>query len=438
MKSTAYFFNYVIVLLVAILSTSCSQDDDLIINPPSVEGEQQLRDTLTIGEDVVLSPQFSNIENSDFVWTVNGEEVAYDSVYEFIPESRGAHHIEVAVTNDGGEATITYNIHVWGAYENGFYMVNEGWFGRGSGTISFYRYDTGQLEDSIYVKNNPGKEIPVTSTLAWGSLYNQKLYLVAKVGGPLVVTDAYSMKEEQRIPSQPGNDWRAFLGVTQSEGLLSSSDGIYRINLETLQIIEKVPGITGQVGDMEKAGGYIFILSQSQGVVVLNATSYEIEKRIPGMVLGFAKTEDDHIWTAGGTSLIRINPVSLQTGVIDLGFEVYGSWGAWHPGSITAGTESVYIAKNGSFSGGKEIYRYDGTWSSLEEPFISLPESEILYGAGIGYNFNGDQLIVNTVREGWGENFSYNTLYFYDGQSGEVMNSREFTGYYFPATPVFH
>lgn len=440
MKHNFSFFKYLIVLLFAGVLTGCSQDDDFLIDPPTIaQGEQQLQDTLTMGEELLLSPKFSNTKNSTFEWTVDGEIVGYDSTYVFIPETRGTHEISVQAMNDGGEAALTYNIHSWGAFENGFYLINEGWFGHGTGTVGFYRYDTQQLEDSVYVKTNPNKDfLPMNSTLEFGTVYNEKLYLLSKVGGPMVVADAYSLKEEQRIASQPGNDWRAFLGISATKGLLSSSDGIHNINLETLQIEGKISGISGQVGDMEKAGDYIFVLSQREGAIILNATSYEIEKRIPGMVLGFAKTADNNIWVAGDTKLIKINPNNLETEEIELGFSAYGSWGAWHPSSITASDKAIFIAKNGSFSGGKEIYKYEDDVASLEKAFIQLPENEVFYGKGLAYNPDTKQLIIRTVREGWGENFSYNKLHFYNTTSGNLDKTESYEGYYFPAAPVFH
>lgn len=440
MKHNFSFFKHVIIIAIASVLTGCSQDDDILVDPPSVDqGEQQLQDTLTIGEELLLSPKFSNARNSTFEWTVDGEVVGYDSTYVFTPETRGTQEISVQAVNEGGEASLTYDIHSWGAFENGFYLINEGWFGHGTGTVGFYRYDTQQLEDSVYVKTNPKKDFnPVNSTLEFGTVYNEKLYLLSKVGGPMVVADAYSLKEEQRIPSESGNDWRAFVGISETKGLMSSGDGIHKINLETLQLEGKIPEISGQIGDMEKAGDFIFVLSQTEGAIILNATSYEIEKRIPGMALGFAKTADDNVWVAGNTKLIKINANNLETEEIELGFTAHGSWGAWHPSSITASKNAVFIAKSGSFGGGNEIYKYEDEPALLEEPFIQLPENEVFYGKGLAYNPYSQQVIVRTVRDGWGENFSYNKLHFYNADSGNLDKTESYEGYYFPAAPVFH
>jgi len=64
-----------------------------------------------MGEELLLSPKFSNTKNSTFEWTVDGEVVGYDSTYVFTPETRGTQNISVKTTNEGGEASLTYDIH---------------------------------------------------------------------------------------------------------------------------------------------------------------------------------------------------------------------------------------------------------------------------------------------------------------------------------------
>ncbi|MGS2764846.1 DUF5074 domain-containing protein [Sinomicrobium sp. M5D2P9] len=432
----------------------CNSDDDFSNTPPSSEDpgkeveipwdsiiflEEKLQDTLTLGQLIMLQPQWESTSEVTYSWTIADEEVSTDSIFSFEPLDRGDYEISFTVANDEGEAGIVYKIHARGAYENGFYIVNEGWFGHGTGTVSFYRYDTGAVEDSVFVKTNPDKDLlPVLSTLQYGTIHNEQLFLVSKAGGPLVVADAYSLKEKGRVSAQGGSDWRAFEGLDDSHGLVSARDGLYRLNLDPVEVGSKVEGISGQTGDLMKAGNRVFVLSQSEGGLVLNATSLEIEKTIPGMQIGFARTADGMVWMAGGNSLIGVDPGTLETVEVDLGFQAYGTWGAWHPGSITAGDTDVYIAKNASFSGGNEIYRYTGDARSLLSPFITLPGEKVMYGSGIGYDPHTGTLVVNTVNKGFGDSFSKNVLFLYDGQTGNKKEGKAYEGYYFPSVSVFH
>jgi hypothetical protein len=331
---------------------------------------------------------------------------------------------------------------VTGKYTNGFFIINEGWFGHGDGSVSFYSYDTNTKTDSIFTKENPGKNLdPATSTLEYGTIFNNQLLLVSKVGGPVVVCDANTMKEVARIPSASGNNWQAFVGIDATHGLLSSATGLYPFSLTTYTTGTKLTTITGNIADMVLAGNYIFVLSQSQGVVVLNASTYAVIKTIPGMLVAFAKTPDGSVWTAGGTSLLKINSATLATTTITVPFTVYGSWAAWHPGSITASTteNAIFLADNNTWYGGTTIYKYiDGNAASLNAPFITLAAGKELYGSGLGYNPGLSQLVVNTVKSGFGTNYSTNDLDFYNATTGALVKDVPFSGYYFPATYAFH
>jgi len=438
MKNQFFSKPLIAIASLMLLTISCNNDDDFTA-PPVIKGEQQLKDTLTIGKTLQLSSKLADRKNVSFEWAVDGKVVGSDSTYVFKPEARGDFKITMTAKNDGGKVVLTYDIHAWGAYENGFFMINEGWFGHGTGTVGFYRYDTKAVEDSVFVKVNPDKDLkPATSTLEFGTIINKKLFLVSKVGGPVVVADVYSLKEEKRIAAKGGNDWRAVVGIDENQALLTSSKGIFKLNLNTMEVNGQIDGITGQVGDIVKSNGYIFALSASKGVIVINASTLAIEKTIPGMVLGFAVTDDKKVWAAGGKNLISIDSNTLEVKEIALSFQAYGSWGAWHPGSITAAKNDIFIAKNGSFSGGKEVYKYTGTPESLAAPFITLTNSNILYGAGTGYDRKKNTLVLNTLNEGFGVNFSINNLYLFNADSGVKIASVNYSGYYFPAVSVFH
>lgn len=438
MKNQFFSKQLIAIASLLMLTVSCNNEDDFTA-PPVVKGEQQLKDTLTIGKTLQLSSRLADRKNVSVEWTIDGKVVGSDSTYVFKPETRGDFKITMTAKNDGGKVSLTYDIHTWGAYENGFFMINEGWFGHGTGTVGFYRYDTKAIEDSVFVKVNPDKDLkPATSTLEFGTIINKKLFLVSKVGGPVVVADAYSLKEEKRIAAKGGNDWRAVVGVNENQALLTSGKGIFKLDLNTMEVNGQIEGVTGQVGDVVKANGYIFALSASKGVVVINASTLAVEKTIPSMVLGFAVTDDKKVWAAGGKKLISIDSNTLEVKEIAINFQANGSWGAWHPGSITAAKNDVFIAKNGSFSGGKEVYKYNGTAESLNAPFVTLTNSNILYGAGIGYDRKKNTLVVNTVNEGFGANFAINNLYLFNVDSGVKTGTVNFSGYYFPAVSVFH
>jgi hypothetical protein len=424
--------------------TACKKDNTLrVIKPelgqvPSNNG----RDTITVGDSLVLHPKLNKHDKLIYNWTVNGESIGTDSVFSFKGTERGTYNVTFKAVNSGGETSVNYQIHVFGKYENGFFIVNEGWFGHGTGNVNFFRYNTHTLEDSIFTKENPDKNLePLSSTLEFGAIYNDRFYLLSKSGGPLVVTDAHSFKEIKRIAGSSTHNWRAFVGIDNQRGLVSTAKGVFPIDLNSLEIGTQISGINGQVGDLIKAGNYVFILSQTDGVVIINASDYTIVKKIPSMQVGLAQTKDGAIWSAGGKVLSRIDAKSLEVTQIAVPFTVYGTWGTWHAGSITASNldNSVYFAKNSSWgSSGKEIYKYNGDLSSLEAPFISLPTGKELIGTGLRFDKYLNQLVVITVKSGYGVNYAENDIYFYHSQTGAQISNYNYSGYYFPAIPVFH
>ena len=331
-----------------------------------------------------------------------------------------------------------------GAFSNGFFLINEGWFSHGTGEVNFYSYSTGTLSDSVFGHANPGLNLnPATSTLEFGTIFNGSLYLVSKVGGPLVVVDQNTMVQTNRIAASSTRDWRAFVGIDSTHGLVSSETGIFPLALPALTVGTKLAGtqISGQVGDMIKSGSNIFVLSATSGLVVLSASTHTILKTIAGMTVGFTKTTDGSVWAAGGTRLLKMDSSTLDTVTVALPFTVNNTWAAWHPGSITSSTSenAVFIANNGTETGATAIYKYIvGTPSSLSTPFINITSGKETYGSGIGYDASNNTLVVTTVQSGFGNNFSVNDLDVYNAGTGALNSDLGYSGFWFPAIPVFH
>ena len=431
--------------LLMISITSCEKDEQHNSFPTPVLAagqENNGNDSTTVGTSLLFHPILGNVTDAGYSWTVNGTKMGADSVFTFKPVVAGDYKIRLRTVTKGGEVNLNYQVHVWAKYENGFYIVNEGWFGHGSGTVSFYRYNTHAMEDSVFTKENPGKDLGgVATTLQSGVIFNKKLFLVAKAGGPVVVTDQYSMKEQSRIPATAGSYWLSFVGIDASKGLLSANTGLYPLDLTTMAVGTKITGLNGQVGDLIRQGNYIFALSQTDGIVILNASDLTVVKKIAGASVGFTRTTDGAVWAAGTTKIFKISPVTLDVETTTVPFTIFGSWGAWHPGSISASTKenAVYFARSGSFGGGTMIYKYiPGNAASLQAPFATLPTGKIFYGAGISYHAGLNLLLVTTVQSGYGDNYKANNLYFYDPATAEIKRTVSYDGFYFPSVIVPH
>lgn len=329
---------------------------------------------------------------------------------------------------------------ITGKYANGFFIANEGWFGHGTGDLHFYSYSGDSLVQNVYQLENPtGALGGASNTLQFATFFNNKLYIVVKAGGPLVVTDGGSMVETGRISTLPANDGHAFLGVDATHGLLSAADGVYPITLPSLAVGTKISGVSGYTGDMLKLGSYIFVLSQTDGIVALNSSTYAVVKKFGAANLGFAAGKDGAVYATTADSLVRIDPATLTRTAVKLGFTVPSPWGAWRHAGISASTQesAIYIVRNNGFAGGTQLYRYViGNAASLTTPFITLPTGQYFYGAGAAYNKETNELVATTLNGSMTGNI--NRVLIYDATTTTLKKTLTYNGWYFPAMPVFH
>ena len=98
---------------------------------------------------------------------------------------------------------------------------------------------------------NPGKELGCTNQ--YGAIWNGRFYLIAKqakdggasiTGGRITVADATTLKIIKQIeniaPDGSQCDGRGFVGVSASKGYVSTSNGIWILDLNKIEITGKV------------------------------------------------------------------------------------------------------------------------------------------------------------------------------------------------------
>lgn len=312
-------------------------------------------------------------------------------------------------------------------YSKGVFFVNEDWYGHQNSTVNFLT-DEGEWIYRVVQKENPGMELGCTNQ--YGQIYGDRFYLVAKqekdpgasiTGGRFTVCDAKTMKIICQLPFIAQNesgtsiaDGRGCVGVDENKVYISTSNGIYVFDNNTLQITGKVNGADnpyadpdgsgsntnpsnpslyqGQVGSMVRVDDYVFAVHQSSGVLVIDPSIDKVKTVIdfttmvdefnkyldeksqigssssslpyPGSAITMSK--DGYVWVpvAKGKSgsgatypfLVRIDPHSLETKVIyiDPAEGVYppaNSWYAWTPdGFCASNTENVLYWNGGANS----------------------------------------------------------------------------------------
>lgn len=421
---------------------SCSKDNQAEVVVPQIvaPGLKDGKDTIYVGDSRVLHPQLADVKNPTFQWLVNGVPASADSTFTFTATERGDYTISYKIISGNAMASYYYQVKVLGKFENGFFIVNEGWFDHGPGDVNFYRNGEDSLYQNVFQRNNPGKTLG--STTEYGAIFNNKIYLVSKAGAALVAADAGTMKETGRINQLPAVP-NSFLGVNTGTGLVGTESGLYPINLQSLTAGSKISSVSGQIGGMIQSGAYVFVMSQTDGIVALNSNDFSLAKKLVTGDAGFAMTPDGTIWAGQAKYLFAINPQTLKVDTIHTPFDIYGTWGGWNAGMLTASTveNAVFIGRalNEWGNSGTEIYKYTvGNPTSLQTPFITIPTGRNFYGAGVRYNPGNNTLVVTDTKSGWGDNFKDNTLYIYDASSGGLKKSVAYTGFFFPAIPVFN
>ncbi|MGX5819099.1 DUF5074 domain-containing protein [Chitinophaga lutea] len=326
-----------------------------------------------------------------------------------------------------------------GPYQNGVYVINEGWFGTQTGSVWFYAYGADTLQPWAYHTVNPGKQLGgVMNTLQYASIHDNKLYLVIKAGGPLVVTDAHTLVETGRVERAADGKAITFTGVDATRGLIGAEDGIYPVNLAGLSVGSKLPGIGSPTGNMLKAGNYIFAHNRDSGMLVLNAATYAVAGKPYKATIGFVQGRDGRVYGAKDSLLISAHPATLALDTVKLPFAVVSPFGAWRSVSMTASKahNHVFIVQPGKgWSYGTKLYRYViGNPNSLAQPFITLPEGQYFYGSGVNYDHHKDELVITTINGSF--TGDENRVLFYDAQTAVLKKTIRYKGWYFPAMTV--
>jgi hypothetical protein len=341
-------------------------------------------------------------------------------------------------------------------YTNGYFMVNEEWFGHTNGSVNFID-NNGQINYRVYSNANNNQAFGATTQ--YGTIYGDKFYFVSKQaadggdtqytpGGILVVANAQTMQKIAGFNNIGGGDGRSFVGVNVHKGYIGTSTGIVLFNIDNLQIGSLIAGTggTGQIGNMIRTSQYVFAVKQGVGILVIDPNTDTIVSTVAGGFYSVVQAKDGSVWGIQDQKLISINPTTFATQVYNIPTTKYiGDWGAWNAGRFTASSKEnalYWINSISSFSSGTQIVRFDVTTKTFNENFAAIPGQtgqfkQIPYGAALRVNPVTGELILNTTESGYGAHFQKNWIHTYN-MSGTLTNTKTLNDYYwFPALTVF-
>lgn len=240
-------------------------------------------------------------------------------------------------------------------YTRGVFILNEDWFGHNQSSLAFFD-ENYEIYYRVFAKENPIPNSPRTKELGCtaqhGIIYGDKFIIMAKqdqdpgtvaygpVGGRVTIAEYPSLKcikqfamlekHPETGKSMAMADGRACVGVDDSTVYLGSTNGIYVLNLRTLEIEKKIEGIanplitgeesnadgTGplyrnQIGLMIRGTDYVFAIHQDKGVHVIDPATHTIIKTIPGCFSTMTMDVKGNIWV-GHVGSVPPSPTLLR------------------------------------------------------------------------------------------------------------------------------
>lgn len=369
-------------------------------------------------------------------------------------------------------------------YTDGVFILNEDWFGHQNSTINFLHSD-GEWDYRVFQQQNPGKELGCTAQ--YGTVFNGRMYIIAKqdkdagatvAGGRITVCDAGTMECIRQIPiiasDENGKsmaDGRAFVGITPEKGYISTSNGIYTLNLKTLEIGNMIDGTGNDSGKLysDQCGmmlyderKYVYAIHQSHGLLIIDTETDQIYRTIAPPVdntdnrqyqRGYGsviRSKDGNMWLSvcadlngrGNTVdyIIRLDHTSLDTTRITLpaGYGAPNSWYAWTADAFCASyaENKLYWKKQstGWFTN-SVIICYDIEKNECSEFFDTQDLGWYMYcGAAFRLHPVDDEIYVTLYQD----NLHQDYLLLRLSNLGEVIERYEMiNNYWFPAMPIF-
>lgn len=379
-------------------------------------------------------------------------------------------------------------------YTDGVFFVNEDWYGHQNSSINFLRPDDpeGNYWDyRVFANANPGHELGCTNQC--GAIFDGRIFLIAKqardpgasvTGGRITVADARTMKMlHQSVLIDPTGhtcDGRSFAGYTSKKGYISTSHGVWILDMESYKVTGHIAGTEnpngnsgtantdssgslyhGQCGTMVITAGKLFVAHQQYGMLVINPetdildSTFTIpDKTAEGAGIGsIVLAKDGSLWLSvtkdtGGLGemlgcLLRVDPVTLEWEKIDLPEGIYppaSSWYAWTPDTFCSSAKNNVLYWNGgpnSWFSSSKIYKYDID-SGKCRCIINLDDGSVnpwkLYGCSMRVHPVTDELYMSLFHEFGTPTYMTRRC---DADGELIRDYPMIAHYWFPSIPVF-
>lgn len=272
--------------------------------------------------------------------------------------------------------------------DNRVFIVNEGPFQTGSGSLSIYYRDTKEVEQNAFYDVNDFSLGNLVQSL---NVFNDKVYIVVNNAGKVEVADKSTLQSSGTIEGI--NLPRYFVGVSETKAYVSSWDNkVYIVNLPSNTVSGKISTATGPE-KMLKVGETVWVLNQGGfgndsiiNIIDINTDQVAKNIEVASTPSGIVADKNNNIWVicsgkgwngfpaAGDTegALLCIDPDDYSI-LKSFPFPTKSE----HPQKLVidnAGQKLYYLYPGG-------LYAQDVEASSLEMTQV-MPSAQMFYALG--------------------------------------------------------
>ena len=334
-------------------------------------------------------------------------------------------------------------------YTQGVFMVNEDWYGHNNSTTNYL------TRDGKFVYNNTTE---IGATACFGAAWGNRYYIIAKQakdggakveGGRITICDANTMRIIKQIKDINGNeDGRSFCGVDEHKAYVSTSRGIYTLNLDELTVGAAVKNADGGdanlglCGNMVRLGDYVYATEYGKSLRIIDCNTDRIVATISSAkVYSITMSKDGQLWVSTDKGISRVNTETNKLETISLpeGINVpANSNGAWCPDGLCASMQNNVIYWTSVSWNILKVFKYDidnNEFAKVVDLTNDADKWKMYSASNLRVDPVTDNLYVSLFKDWGSQDYA---VRIYDN-NGTQLNEYELTqkNFWFPGMFVF-
>lgn len=325
-------------------------------------------------------------------------------------------------------------------YTQGVFIVNEDWFGHRNSTTNYL------TRDGKFVYNNTTE---IGATACFGAAWGNRYYIIAKQakdggakveGGRITICDANTMHIIKQIKDINGNeDGRSFCGVDEHKAYVSTSRGIYTLNLDELTVGAAVKNADGddaelgECGNMVRLGDYVYATEYGKSLRIIDCNTDRIAATITAKVYSITMSKDGQLWVSTDKGISRVNTETNKLETISLpeGINVpANSNDAWCPDGLCASMQNNVIYWTSVTWNILKVFKYDidnNEFAKVVDLTSDANKWKMYSASNLRVDPVTDNLYVSLFKDWGSQDYA---VRIYDN-NGNQLNEYELTQKYF-------